>query len=342
MRRDLSGFVVRGALLAAPLVVALGIYIAYDPCRVLRSYDFGNYYDEAAPVELNRDYVSFQLLRKYQPKMQYDSFIFGSSRSFPIHCDEWQKHVPGARAFHWPAASENIFGIAKKVEYLERSGVALKNALVEVTTGLWGVEPRWDAMHRLPRELSGESWSEFQTTFLKAYFSDAYFIKYMVYAATGARPAFTKGALGIERGAVRIEPETNDYIFASNERDLRANSEAYYARRRSDFPPHRGSPPCAMPVVGAPQLALLEEIRAAFDRQQTKYRIVRMPMYDQVCLDAADRRALDAIFGAENVFDFTGVNEFTADEENFYDPGHVRVAVANLVLDAMYGPAAER
>src|ERR1700690_1124571 len=178
-------FLARAVLLSAPLAIALATYVAYDPFRVLRHYDFGDYYDDAAPVELNRDYVSLQLFRKYNPTARFDSFILGSSRSFPIHCDAWARHLSGGRAFHYPAAAGNIYGIAKKRECLENSGVRIENALVEVTSGLPGAEPRGDGMHCLPYELTGESWLEFQAIFVKTYFSEFYFLKYIAYAYTG-------------------------------------------------------------------------------------------------------------------------------------------------------------
>ena len=333
-------FVLRAGLLGMPCWISLATYVIRDPFMVLRHYEFGNYYDEAAPVELNRDYVSLQLFRRFYPTEHYDSFIFGSSRSFPFRCRDWERHLADGHAFAYPAAAENLYGIVKKLEYFEKSGVRIKNALLEVTTGLAGAEPRWDAMHRLPYELTGESWLDFQATFLKAYFSDFYFLKYMLYTTTGKRAAFAKTALGIERGQVRIEPRTNDYIFASNERELSQDGSAYYARRSAVFGPRAPSPPCASPAIGLAQQAILDEIRAIFDRQRTRYRIVLMPIFDQVCLDPGDRRKLDATFGRDNVFDFTGVNELTEDEHNFYDGGHVRVEVASRILDVVYGGAA--
>jgi hypothetical protein len=32
-----------------------------------------------------------------------------------------------------------------------------------------------------------------------------------------------------------------------------------------------------------------------------------MPTYDETCLSAEDRRALDKVFGEDNAFDFAGV-----------------------------------
>src|SRR5687767_9165252 len=92
----------RATLLSLPLFFFVGTYLVCDPFRVLRSYDFGNYYDDAAPVELNRDYVSLEMFLKRNQEQHFDSFILGSSRSFPLHCETWKKFVPGMRPYHYP------------------------------------------------------------------------------------------------------------------------------------------------------------------------------------------------------------------------------------------------
>jgi hypothetical protein len=66
--RDFRKAAWRTAMLAAPLIVAMAVYIAFDPFRVLWSYDFQNYYDESAPVEANRGYASLQMFLKRNPQ----------------------------------------------------------------------------------------------------------------------------------------------------------------------------------------------------------------------------------------------------------------------------------
>jgi hypothetical protein len=300
-----------------------------------------DYYDVAAPVELNRDYVSLRMLQKNYVEKQYDSFIFGSSRSFPFLCGDWLTHIPGARPFHYPAASENIYGIAKKLSYLDAHGVRIRHALLEVSTGLAGAVPRYDATHRLPYDLTGETWLDFQSGILKAYFTDFYFLKYLDYKVTGSVNNYTRDVLGIQRGTVHIDPATNDFYFAAFDRELAESPDGYYKKHAADFPPREGNAPqCAEAVIHDAQRAVLRQIQEILQKQKTDYRILIAPDYRQVCLNHDDRRALDAIFGGRNVFDFTGVNEFTSDKTNFYDVGHLRPEVARRILAIMYGDVA--
>jgi hypothetical protein len=326
-------------LLCTPLLVALVVYVVYDPFWVLRPHTFGNYYDDAAPVDLNRDYASLRIFEQNHPREQFDSFILGSSRSFPIHCPTWSRYLSGGRPFHYPAASENIHGILAKLQYLDARGVQLKHVLFEVTSSaLAGATPRHDHLHRLPRELTGESAVAFQSAFLKAYFTNFFWIKYLDYRVTGRVKPYASDVLGIARGDHQIDPLNNDYFFAREERELAADPEGYYQRRSAMFAPPTGpaEPPCAEPVIGEAQRKVLLGMQAIFRKHGTDARIIISPSYTQVCLNRADLAELRRIFGDDAVHDFTGGNPITRDMRNFYDPEHVRPAVAERMLETIY------
>jgi hypothetical protein len=328
----------KAVALASPLALTAAVYVACDPFRVLRHYEFGDYYDDAAPVELNRDYVSLQLFWKYEPVKHFDSFILGSSRSFPFQCDAWQRYIAPATPFHYPAASENIYGILKKLLYLEQNHIPLRHVLIEAgMPALAGATARYDAPHRLPYELTGESWVDFEGGFLKAFFSDLYFLKYMDYRARGRVDSFSSDALAIRRGAIRIRPETNDMLWPATDRELQRDEGAYYANHPDDFPPRSdAAPPCADPVIHAAQISVLGQIRGILARNGTDYRVVLTPEYRQICLNPRDLGQLMAIFGQDHVVDLLGVNEYTRDRSSFYDGTHVRLPVAEKILADIY------
>ncbi len=49
-----------------------------------------------------------------------------------------------------------------------------------------------------------------------------------------------------------------------------------------------------------------------------------------------DREILQGIFGKENVYDFSGINEFTEDYHNYYEAGHYRPLLGNKLLERIY------
>jgi hypothetical protein len=60
------------------------------------------------------------------------------------------------------------------------------------------------------------------------------------------------------------------------------------------------------------------------------------PLYDQLKLNPQDKEKLDSIFGKHNVFDFSGINEFTKDSLNYYEASHYRPHVAKRLLEIIY------
>ena len=50
----------------------------------------------------------------------------------------------------------------------------------------------------------------------------------------------------------------------------------------------------------------------------------------------SDILTLTKIFGTENVFDFSGINEYTQDYVNFYDINHYRSDIAKDIVRVLY------
>jgi hypothetical protein len=324
-------------LLGLPLLALLAVIAVCDPFRVIYRHDFGNYFDEQ-PYELNHDYVSTEMLLHRYKQAAYDTFILGSSTSFPFHCDELQKHLPGARPFHYPAANENLYGIYCKVKFLDRLGLPLKHLLIVFDPSKLGdVTSRQDHLHILHPEVSGESWANFEVVYLQTCFTSVFIVKYIDYRLSGKIRPYMHGIFDIPPGKVRIDPACNDYFFEAEERLLQSDSAEFYRRRKELFavtrPPTK---PIREPVIGDLQRKYLEEMAAIFARHGTDCRIVIPPAYDQVALNPQDREALETIFGKERVCDCTGVNGFTDNIRNFYDRGHCRPFVANQILQAVY------
>jgi hypothetical protein len=315
----------------------MGGILLTDPFRVIYKYDFGDYYNEQ-PFELNRDYVSTEmLLSKAKQSTPPNAFIFGSSRSFSYRCETMQQSVPGARCFHYPAASENLFGIYSKIKLIDRHNIPMEHALIVLDYSAFEVENRKDHLHILHPEETGDGWVEYQMAFIKASFSRFFIVKYLDYRLFGKVRPYMSDIFQIKPGTVRIDPVTNDYFFEAEERQLAADSDRFYLERAALFPPRNsGQPPSARAAIGETQRKYLSEIKSVFDKYQTNYRIVISPLYDQVSLNRADLAALEEVFGKDRVFDYSGANSITADMRNFYDTGHYRPFVADEIMREIY------
>jgi hypothetical protein len=342
LRPGPSRVIGRLILLGLPLAAVLAFYAVSDPFKVLRRYHWGNYYDDQ-PYELNREYVSTEMLLANQPRQQFDSYIFGSSRSFPYHCGEWEKYLNGGRAFHYPAASETIFGVLHKLLFLERHHMPVRHALIIIDhTALATVTDRPDHLHRCHPEVSGEGWIRFESASLEAFFVSRFWLKYADYRISHQIRPYMKGMFEIRPGMVRIDPLTNDYSFVAEEEALATDPARFYQQRSPQFLPRSCQGVCYRePVVGEAQRQMLLAIRQTLDRLGSHFQVVVTPFYDQLDLHPKDQRILQEVFGTQRVHDFMGKNRFTETMTNYYDATHYRPTVANAIMAQVYAPAPE-
>jgi hypothetical protein len=296
-----------------------------DPFKVIHRHTFGNYYDDQ-PYELSREYASTEMLLANYPTQRFDSYIFGSSRSFPYHCADWEKYLQGARCFHYPAATETIYGITTKLLYLERLGMPVKHALIIVDhTALKVIEDRPDHLHVSHPAVSQNGWLRFQGRFLEAFLTSRFWLRYADYRLSGKTKPSMSDVFGIKKGAIRIDPINNDYDFVAEEATLATDPAQFYRQRASQFPLRSSAGPSTRPpVIESGQRELLVKMREVLERRGTDYRIVVTPFYDQLALAPEDHKALEEIFGPGRVHDFMGRNRFTESVTDWYDASHYR------------------
>ncbi|MGI4873608.1 MAG: hypothetical protein ACRYFX_20820 [Janthinobacterium lividum] len=323
-------------LLTFPGLLVVAAYFWCDPFVVLYHYD--RYPDNLITFP-NRDFISTQTYLNTYRQRPYQSFILGSSRSLAYRVRDWTPYLPpgpDTLAFHYDASNESLFGVWKKLEFLEQHGSGPRNVLLVCDYQLLRVTTNLDVEHkRKDPRLVGESMLAFQATFLRDYLSNGFFWKYFKRRLTGR---FTPDMTGVlEPTHIRYDPRTNDMLLPELDAQLRTDSAGYYARSRQ-LGPRPARPEVAPAVIGAAQLAQLRAIRAIFQRQHTSYQLLINPLYEQRAFNPADLAQLQQLFGAGRIHDFSGVNEFTRETGNYYDYSHYRPKVARQLLRRVYGP----
>ena len=113
-----------GAVLAIPLC----LYVKQDPYRDFRNYDN---YSWQYNFQALGDLSTKKLISR--PK-DYNSFIFGSSRSTTVYGCYLQKKFPGSKFFHYANWVETIGGIARKLEFLDSQGYKINNVVLCIDT----------------------------------------------------------------------------------------------------------------------------------------------------------------------------------------------------------------
>jgi hypothetical protein len=313
-----------------PLVAGVIFYLAADPFCVLRR----PLYVPTHPVAINRDYASTELYLRQQPAHDYDSFVFGNSRSTAFRCPEWLAAAgrPDGRCFHFDAWKESLFGVEAKVRLVDQLAHQLHDVLIVLDGALLAeVTPSTEPAYRSHPRLVEQSWIGFQADYLVDFFSNHFVIKYADYAASGKVRGYMGAAFNARNFTHLLD--SNDEIFTAVDERIARQGEAFWQRPEVFGARTGGTAPLA---VLEPQRRLLASMKSVFVRRGTRVRIVVSPLYDQIRLHPDDVATLRAFFGADAVADFSGENPLTADVHNYYESSHYRPGVARQILASLY------
>ena len=324
-------------LLSTPFLALALSYLVLDPFWVL--YHYRTFPDQLITVP-NRDYLSTQMYLNTHRQQPYRSFILGNSRSLAFQVRDWGRYTGDTLAFHFDAASESLYGVHTKLQFLEEHAPGLDHVLLVADADL--LRQTQDVAAHVTRKdprVTGEWPFAFHLAFFKTYATNGFYLTYLRRRFTDERTADMAAVLESRR--VHYDPLTNDLTLPDIEREIQTDSLGYYARNRR-LPPRAARPAVAAAVIGPAQRAQLTAIEAILRRHRTRFHLVISPLYEQKALHPADVAALRRVFGAAQVHDFSGVNRYTRPVGNYYEQSHYRPAVGRQLLRAIYGAAAAR
>jgi len=160
-----------------PVLLYIVGVLSLDIFKIFRDYD--NYYDNDITT-LNRTYVSTKIYLKHKDSINYNSFVFGSSRSQAFKTSKWKEYLPkDIIPFHYDAHSEDLYGIFKKIEFLDHQNSKIKHALIVIDRStLAGTEKRDKHLLINPLEFGDVSKFDFYSTYIIANLNPRFMISY--------------------------------------------------------------------------------------------------------------------------------------------------------------------
>ena len=298
-------FTMKLSILLTPFIALLVVYFLNDPFMVLRHY---NRYDNS-PVMLNEGYIGWQMYMNNRDSIAFDSFIMGNSCTMAYQCHEWEKYLDGGRAVRLFGNAESIAAISKKLQALERNGAEIKNLLLILDKESLGKDQLLSSHnHVLPPAISGISNFSFQEKFCQAFFFPNFLFPYLDYKIFHQYRPYMQGVINHKKEFVKA-------------RDCNYRNGEYREGER---------------FLWETQTELLKEIDQICRKHNTSVKIIISPDYNQISINPADVEILKDIFGYENVFDFSGINEYTNDIHNYYERGHYRPILGARLLQKVY------
>ncbi|AWV97227.1 hypothetical protein [Arcticibacterium luteifluviistationis] len=330
-RKQFILFLKKLLIFGSPMLLLVASYFVFDPFHVVRNYEA---YPDNYLESYNRNRISTQVFLNNNEEQHYKSFVFGSSKSSVFYTEDWSKYIGDPNPYHFDASNEIISGIANKVDFIDQQGNDLKNALVifDGETFNFSVDTANSIIHVQDYKWSGQNQFLYQLVFFKAFFKDMYFVKFFDKLIFKKYRAYMYGAF--ENKHMLYTPVNNDFIFQGYIDQLKEDSLAYY--NRDLFYKRSAEELTADAGIKPYQVNYLNEMKAIFDKHNTKYKIVFGPNYDQKKVNPEDLAIVNEIFGEANVYDFTGQNELTNPLPNYYEIYHYKPTVARKVLEEIY------
>jgi len=328
-------FLIKIFLFLLPVALFLAILALIDIFKIF-GFEYDYYKDNV--VTLNREMICIKTYNHFRASEKFDSFIFGSSRSQAYRCESWSEHLPDdAKPFHFDASGEGIWGISKKIEYIDELGDHIDNALLILDrTALQTTANREGHLFIAMPCISKESKLNYYLAFLKASISGRFLLAYIDYSIFRDYRGYM--GLSIRRSEYPHEADNvNCDIWYGYDKQIRADSIGYYNKliRQGAFydRPKKRRRECR---VTDPEVEQLKKIKEIFTRHNTRYKIIISPIYDQIPLEQEQLNLLYEVFGKENVYDFSGKNRFTEPISNYYETVHFKPYVAHEILNIVY------
>ena len=327
--RGVGKLLLKAFLLTLPFSAVVGSYLVLDPFQVLYRYDAF-----ATQVIPNRDYVSTQLFVSNYPRHPYQSFILGNSRTLAFTVRDWVHYTHDPLSFHYDALAESLFGVLKKLQFLDNRGVGLKNVLIICDPQLLAQTRDVDAhLFRKDPRLTGELPFRFQLSFFRAYLARFFFFHYWKLKVTGRVTPGMEDLFNTRGGS--IAPVTNDMLLPEVERQIATDSVGFYAHNPA-LPPRPAHPLVSKGVIGPEAKRQLLAIRAILLRHHANYHFVISPLYSQEALNPVDLTYLVQTFGRQRIHNFSGVNELTKYPGHYYEASHYRPLVGRKIMRLIY------
>jgi hypothetical protein len=250
--------------------------------------------------------------------------------------DQWIQYLPpNAHPYHFDGFGGTLFGLYKKLQYLDDNNIAIKNALFVLDyRQLALTEPSEDYLFATaPQLVNNRNIASFHATFLSRFLSYKFLFPYLQHKVTGEITPYMKSDFFIQ--PITYTTITNELHHTYLEQ-LIAQGTYYRGKQMVHFYKRdtiqKYYPPCIKEV----QKEMLQQIAAILKKHHCNYKIVLSPIYNQLKLADADIAYLKQLFGSETIYDFSGINAITNNYTNYYEDSHYRHKVAHQIIDSIY------
>ncbi|WP_366185771.1 hypothetical protein [Flavobacterium ovatum] len=295
-------------------------------------------YNKEQVVGINREMITTTTFNHFKDTEKFDSYILGSSRSQAFKCVNWLPFLDkGSKPFHFDASGEGVWGISKKLEYLDETGSKIKNVLIVIDRkGLIGTGVRKGHLFISMPCISKLSTIEYYYVFIKVSLNPKFLVAYLDYSIFEVAREYLKSYIHTNKYK-DVANYVNCDIWDGYDQEIREDSLGYYQnlKEKKIFYDRPVSTISRCDITDK-EISQLKSIKRIFDKHKTQFKIVISPVYDQVPLEKNQLELLNNLFGSKYIYNFSGKNKMTEPISNFYEESHYRPHVANQIMKKIY------
>lgn len=316
------------------ILIAIGII--WDPYQTLHPK---NRWD-AKGFSPNREWVCLNIYqRRVQTNQTPTYFIIGSSRSHAFKTSDWSSYagLSPDSVFHFDAFGMGILRASNLIQFLSRQKPAAKEILWILDHTIFNETEESDRfIYSEPPAISGKSPIYFHT---KAIYESLHPAFIFHSCLSSLLPNFEMENQDEFTQKETVDLFTGDIYYQKNDNLIKIDSVGFYNNNKNikKFSKYMTDYETISPsVIDNNQVITLKKIRNLLDKDGTKVKIVVSPLFSKIKMNNSDLNQLKNIFGKENVFDYSGLNEYTKEYRNYYDPSHFRRHIAQGILRDIY------
>ena len=318
-------------ILCSPFLLIAICYVITDPFKKIWSYDY-YLYDY---LMLGRGDISTRVYLKNRDKFQYDSFIFGSSRSCAHTSKEWKKYLdPGDHPYSFGSFNEPMLGIYRKIALIDSLNGKMKNAFIIIDLDRTFLKSSIHFLNYDHYLISGVSRYEYYLSDFITYLnSPTLLMKSVDYKLFHKQRKYMDGFVGMQKED--WDPVTNDWYPREDEKVL--DTATYYGKHMRVFYKRPPFQQYEKKQIDEFQENILLKMAAIFKKHHTNYKFIIAPLYNQKKMDTTDLKLLQLIFNKESIYNYSGINDITNNIYNFSnDSIHYRPVVGKLIFKEIY------
>ena len=249
----------------------------------------------------------------------------------------WKAYLPQkSKPFVFDASGESIYGIYKKMLFLDSKKVKIDNAIILLcrdASFLTDANPVDHHLFMKHPEISNESRLDFQYKFFTDYLRPKFLFAYYTYTFSKKYRPFMEGYL--EHRKIIFDKVTNQMKILDQEKEIKENEKAYYRKRKAIFYTRYKEETDTEAKINNKHIIMLKEIKRILLKNRTNYKVIISPMYDQVKFNPTDLKILKNFF-QNHLYDFSGKNSYNQSKTNFYESTHFRPIVGDSIYKIVY------